>query len=109
MQPPHVSLAGARVAALGSDTTPPLVPGIDEPRVRFVLKPCGHSIDVDGEHGASTSTWEPHTAPYPQDKRRRCAQPGWAGHPAVACAALEHCQWGFARPMPLHSPSRRLP
>src|SRR5262252_9233815 len=66
--------------ALGSDATRPLVPGIDEQRGSFVLKPCGHSTDVDGEHGALTITWETHTTPCLQDKRRRCAQRGWAGH-----------------------------
>jgi hypothetical protein len=42
-----------------SASIPPLVPGIDEQRGPFVLKPCGHSIDVDGEHGALTSPGRP--------------------------------------------------
>jgi len=54
-------------------------------------------------------TWEPPTGPCLQDKRRHCAQRGWAGHPTVACAALENCQWGFARHIPLRSHPRRLP
>src|SRR5215470_14375164 len=66
--------------ALGSDDTHQLVPGIDEQRGPFVLEPCGHNIDVNGKHGALTITWETHTAPCLQDKRRRCAQRGWAGH-----------------------------
>ena len=40
--------------ALGSDDTHPLVPGIDEQRGPFVLEPCGHSIDINGKHGALT-------------------------------------------------------
>src|SRR5215813_25641 len=44
-----------------------------------------------------------HTAPCLSDKRRRCAQRGWAEHPAMAYASFEHCPWGFARHIPLRS------
>src|SRR5262245_57439181 len=81
--------------ALGSDATHPLVPGIDAQLGPFVLEPYGHSIDVDGEPSALPIPWETHTALCLQAKRCRGAQRGRAGHPAVACTALENCQWGL--------------